>query len=335
MNTDEQDAFEEGSLEATPGEAPVAPQEEAREVTPEAVLYAAMGREDDDEEEFEEEIFLEEHEADEEENDHEEEPSELTYLELYHQAAAQAEDLVPTHEESPLTTTFGPHAVEELDDPEADPFESAEFVQNPEPRCPCVILVDSSISMEGDAMHELNEGLVQFKQALCADELAAKRVEVAVVSFGPVQVEAGFQTLDTFTPPTLEAGGEAPLGDAVELAIDLVQERKDLYKTAGVNYYRPWILLLTKGNPTGDWELAAEEIRAGEEQGSFAFFSVGVGEANMELLTLLSIRDPLKLKGLAFGDLFTWLSESLQMVSHSQLDSSASLPSPMAWAEPS
>src|SRR5882762_161791 len=101
------------------------------------------------------------------------------------------------------------------------PFAAAEFVDNPEPRCPCILLVDTSGSMGGEPIRELNSGLMTFKDELVADALAAKRVEVAVIGFGPVQVVSDFLTPDTFTPPTLQANGDTPMGAAIVQALEM------------------------------------------------------------------------------------------------------------------
>ena len=42
----------------------------------------------------------------------------------------------------------------------------AEFAENPEPRCPCVLLLDTSGSMQGDPINALNQGLQAFKDDL-------------------------------------------------------------------------------------------------------------------------------------------------------------------------
>src|SRR5262249_9178727 len=68
------------------------------------------------------------------------------------------------------------------------PFAGAEFADNPEPRCPCLLLLDPSGSMSGQPIAQLNEGIAAFKSELTADTMAAKRVEVGIVSFGPVKV---------------------------------------------------------------------------------------------------------------------------------------------------
>ncbi len=68
------------------------------------------------------------------------------------------------------------------------PFASVEFAENPEPRCPCILVLDTSNSMKGPRIQQLNEGLAVFKKQLAEDSLAMKRVEIAVITFGPVKV---------------------------------------------------------------------------------------------------------------------------------------------------
>jgi uncharacterized protein YegL len=88
------------------------------------------------------------------------------------------------------------------------PFDNVEFVSNPEPRCPCVLLLDTSGSMTGAPIAALNSGLQAYKADLMADSLASQRVEVAVVTFGGhVETPAPFSTAQSFQPPTLVAGG--------------------------------------------------------------------------------------------------------------------------------
>jgi hypothetical protein len=57
---------------------------------------------------------------------------------------------------------------------EQQPFGGADpdFADNPEPRCPCLLLLDVSGSMRGSPINQLNEGLAQFRDELFADSLA-------------------------------------------------------------------------------------------------------------------------------------------------------------------
>lgn len=209
------------------------------------------------------------------------------------------------------------------------------FAENPEPRCPCLLLLDNSGSMAGRRISELNAGLSSFREELNADSLAAKRVEVAIVSFGPVTVVNDFTTVDTFQPPILAPHGDTPMGSAIVQALDMVEQRKNDYRTFGISYYRPWIFMITDGGPTDSWSEAAARVREGENAKKLMFFAVGVEGANFEILRKISVREPLKLQGLKFRELFSWLSNSLASVSRSQPDDTPALQnpaSPSGWA---
>jgi uncharacterized protein YegL len=218
---------------------------------------------------------------------------------------------------------------------EQTPFGNPEFAENPENRCPVVLVLDTSGSMGGRPIEELNEGLQAFQHELMTDSLAAKRVEVAIVTFGPVQVQTDFTTVQNFNAPHLSTTGDTPMGAAVEHAIEMVRDRKNIYQSNGISHYRPWIFLITDGTPTDSIERAAQLVREGEARKSFMLFAVGVEGADFNKLKSLSVREPLKLKGLQFRELFQWLSASLSSVSKSKPSDLPPLPNPTApdgWA---
>lgn len=213
------------------------------------------------------------------------------------------------------------------------PFGLADFANNPEPRCPVLLLIDSSGSMHGDKIQQLNEGLLAFKEDLASDSLAAKRCEVGIISFGPVQEISDFVNAEDFYPPTLEARGDTPLGAAITRGLEMLRRRKEVIRQNGIGLYRPWVFLITDGTPTDEWHHAAAQVREGESNKSFAFFCVGVEGADLELLAELGPREPLKLSGVKFRELFLWLSSSLKSVSHSSPGDNVPLASPKGWAE--
>lgn len=201
-------------------------------------------------------------------------------------------------------------------------LDAIEFLDQ-QPRCACVLLLDTSASMssrvgEITPIDALNGGLKTFHDELSKDELAQKRVEVAIVEFNSkVNVVQEFIQAQDFYPPTLKAGGSTAMGKGIEKAAEMLEARKRKYKDNGVTYYRPWIFMITDGQPTDTTDEAIRLIAKGEESKSFVFFAVGVENANMEKLAQISVRAPKKLRGLNFGELFVWLSTSMKGVSQS------------------
>lgn len=230
-----------------------------------------------------------------------------------------------------------------MNDPIAasSPFDDFSFADNPDPRCPVVLVLDCSASMaetlpgeDRPAIAALNDGLDVLVAELNRDPLARRRVEVAVVSFATdAQVSADFATVEHLVLPSLVAGGTTSMGAALDLALDQVESRKATYRAAGIRYYRPWVMLITDGLPTDDVSEAARRIHAAEADGSLAFFAVGVQGADLETLARLGTRAPLALRGLAFDELFVWLSASQRAVSASTPEDKVALPSPQGWAE--
>ena len=230
-----------------------------------------------------------------------------------------------------------------------------EFVENPEPRCPYIILVDSSSSMgwasdEGIIpIDKLNEGLEVFKKELLRNELAAKRVELGVIAFDSEarNLTDGFVFPKNYEPTKIEAEGCTRMCDAIKLAYALTEGRKQQYKAAGVQYYRPWIVLLTDGTPTDsegnpleydsqEFQEVVNLVHNGVVEKKFSFFAIGVGEdVDMEALSQICTpnRPPKKLSGMKFSELFKWLSDSATSRSSSTIGDKVALPATSGWDE--
>lgn len=198
-----------------------------------------------------------------------------------------------------------------------------DLVENPTPRVPIILCLDTSGSMEGDPIRELGEGVMLFYESIFGDEIARYSAEIGVVTFGydGVQQIADFGSLEErpYPYPQLEAGGGTPMGEAVDKALDMLENRKRKYQEAGVDYFQPWLVLMTDGIPTDDTQTAVKRIGVMVRDRKLAVFSIGIGpHADMDTLGEFSPnRHPLRLRGLEFKTFFEWLSASVQRVSAS------------------
>ncbi len=212
------------------------------------------------------------------------------------------------------------------------------FVNNPEPRCPCVLLLDTSESMAGEKIAALNQGIQLFKMMLVTNRLASRRIEVAILTFDDsVRCVSPFTTADQFVPPQLTAQGKTHMGSGISGALDALATLKSQYRNNGISYFRPWVLMITDGEPKGEatelTNAAFHRVRQEEERRSLIFYAVGVMGANMRLLSRVSHRPPVLLDGLNFNDMFTWLSSSMQQVSRSRGNDQVNVP-PIKWGRP-
>ncbi|RDH76829.1 VWA domain-containing protein [Mycolicibacterium moriokaense] len=194
--------------------------------------------------------------------------------------------------------------------------------ENPDPRVACVVLVDVSGSMQGEPIAALERGFAAFTQYLHNETLASKRVEVAVVTFGTVAtVLVPMQEARSLQPARFTASGTTNMSAGIHLTLDIIEDRKYAYKAAGLQYYRPWILVLTDGKPNIDgFDEAVARLNAAESARGVTVFPVGAGpKVDYQKLARLSLqRTPAPLDGLKYEELFEWLSASLSNVSNSQ-----------------
>lgn len=213
-----------------------------------------------------------------------------------------------------------------------------DLVENPTPRVAICLVLDVSGSMQGPPIAELNEGVQLFFRAILADETAQYAAEIAVVTFGNIaRVELDFADIHKQTVPVFSASGSTPMAQAVNHALDLLENRKKEYSEAGVDYYQPWMVLMTDGEPTDQpQDVAAAGHRTSDlvEKKKLTIFPIGIGEkANMSVLATFSPkRAPAKLKGLDFKSFFEWLSKSVSRVSQSTPGENVKLP-PAGWTD--
>ena len=209
-----------------------------------------------------------------------------------------------------------------------------ELANNQEQRLPCVLVLDTSYSMDGRPITELQEGLELFAHELKNDDDASQKVQVLVIKCGgSAEVIGDWIDAENFSPPSLSASGGTPLGEAVELASREIEMRKSVYRSNGISYLKPWLFIISDGAPTDLYRSSAEKLVSEEHAGKFTTFPIAVEGADLEIMAEFSIRPPQKLQGTEFKKLFQWISASVRIGSQKADDSDKiSLPS-VNWAE--
>jgi uncharacterized protein YegL len=210
-----------------------------------------------------------------------------------------------------------------------------ETPSNYEQKTICCFVIDVSGSMSGSPIDELNRGLREFHEEIKGTSMLANRLEVAIVEFcDQVNVLVSPFLVDQFTIPTLIARGTTKMVDGIRAGMQLVEERKGWYKQTGQPYLRPWIVLITDGEPDGDQDIdgLAREVRNGEESKKFVFLAVGVKGANEDILKKISTKTAM-LEGLKFSSFFKWMSASMGIAASSKEGDKVNLPAPTDWTQ--
>jgi uncharacterized protein YegL len=215
-------------------------------------------------------------------------------------------------------------------------FRSNDLIENPSARCACMLVVDTSSSMSGAPINELNAGLRSLLQALHDDEVASFSVELGIVSTGSgtPREELPLTTANRIEQVApLHASGGTPLGQAVKLALSKLEQRKEQYKRLGVPYFQPWLIVISDGEPTDAWKEAAAKAHELSLNRKLVSLPVGVQGANLAVLGEFSHRGAKALQGLKFKEFFEWLSASMSRVSSSNSTAATvALPSADPWA---
>ena len=196
-----------------------------------------------------------------------------------------------------------------------------DLVDNPTPRVPVSLCLDTSTSMAGSPIDELVRGVNLFYDAIDEDDDAHDSAEINIVEFnsssGLVHDFASIERLPRIS--SLTANGATAMGAGVNLALDTLEKRKATYSGKGVLYYQPWLVLMTDGGPTDNIDLAVTRVVDLVDAKKLTVFPIGIGNgADMKTLARFSpSRPPLRLDGLKFKEFFEWLSRSVARVSRS------------------
>jgi len=183
-----------------------------------------------------------------------------------------------------------------------------------------VFLLDTSGSMAGEKIRNLNEGLNRFKTEVCKNEQTKNILDVAIIEFNSNhRIVQEFCPIEYMDNVNLNATGGTLMSPAIRKALEMVNERSRFYRKSGSEPYKPWVILISDGQPDSNdnINIVAEEIRAMESAGKVTFRSLGVIGYDPKTLHILSGEKVMKLEGTNFTDFFDWVNKSMRSVSQS------------------
>jgi uncharacterized protein YegL len=163
---------------------------------------------------------------------------------------------------------------------------------------PVVVLADVSGSMkENGKIDALNEAVSNMISAFAEEETARAEIQFSVITFGA----GGAKIHHPLRVPVpgdwvpLTAKGTTPLGDALDLARTLLEDREQVPSRA----YRPTLILISDGQPTGgngkpttDWRDPLQQLLGSERASKAMRFAMAIGDdADHEVLNAF-LADP-------------------------------------------
>jgi len=232
-----------------------------------------------------------------------------------------------------------------------------DLVSNPTTRLPVCLCLDVSGSMgrteggtptgrqefidgemwnivEGgtSAIEELTKGVEYFYEAIKSDEIARYSVELSIVVFhDKAKTILDFANIDRQEIPSLTAKGDTAMAEGVNLALDSLEKRKNEYSNKGVDYYQPWIVLMTDGVSSDNTSSAIKRVNELGKNKKLTLFPVSIGHGadkkTLKQFSTLPNNEVIKVSSPEhFKEFFEWLSQSVTIASQSMPGDKPKLP---------
>lgn len=198
-----------------------------------------------------------------------------------------------------------------------------DLINNPSPRIPICLCIDVSRSMSyHNRIGLIKSGIMDLYQDLKNDFQLANSAEISIVTFGnSASVLEDFETVAEKTLPLFKTGGNTVLGEGVNLSLDILEKRKEMYKQNGVDYYQPWLIIMTDGASYGEPKSTLEWAQHRSYRLQYAKklvvipISVGDSAKREELEKFTSQPQTVtKVEGTQFKAFFSFISKSVAQV---------------------
>ena len=210
---------------------------------------------------------------------------------------------------------------------------ASDFGSSTKRRLPICFCLDTSGSMMGNPIQQLNQGLSNFIASIKANDDTRSATDIAIITFGSsVDIVMPFGKIGNEGLPEIKASTTmTPIGEGILTALELLNARKEGYKEQGIKYYQPWLVVITDGAPQGpnamaNMELAIKACNELEKDDKLVIFNIGVGNSvDFDILKRVSVKraEPISVSSGDFGKLFEFLGSSSSSVVSSGISDDA------------
>lgn len=181
------------------------------------------------------------------------------------------------------------------------------------PRCPVILLLDTSDSMPENYLDKILTGLNIFKKQIQPNTTLkiSNCIEVTTITFGgSAQIVQDSLKDQKFVVPELKLGGISAMGQGLDKAIEILEVHKTRYEKNS-QYLTPWIFLITGSMAADNWQEGVEKIKDKIQTKQLNFLHVGVKDKkDKDFLEI--IPNSFLLEEFNFNPLFYWIAHTVK-----------------------
>ncbi len=191
-------------------------------------------------------------------------------------------------------------------------------------KLPVCLILDTSGSMSEKItssrgmvvkIDELNNNMDSLLNTIRNDNNARIMSDICIIGCGgdtPTVIN-GYTSVDKINYQHVAPRGRTPLGASVQLALDLLQKRRDYYRNNGIEHYKPILMIMSDGQPTEQDNVvynAAQRCTDAVNNEGLKVLPIGIGQsARLDILDMFSPK--VKAKCIDNMDVFVQLFEML------------------------
>ncbi len=183
-------------------------------------------------------------------------------------------------------------------------------------RLPVYMLLDCSGSMSGDAIEAVRMGLKSLRADLQNDPQALETVWLSVITFdSSAKQVVPLTEIGAFQEPQINATGTTCLGAALKLLMTCLDTEVRKTTPTQKGDWKPLVFIMTDGEPTDDWEKAADELKK-KKIGNIIACAAGAAANDQKLKRITEV--VIKMKDASSGTLgafMKWVSASVTVTS--------------------